>query len=331
VKPPRLGLGAGLGLAAIGAFGYAGLAGWSRQAWVADLPLRELELELDRWLAELGVSARHRYVHTTVGRVHVLDAGGGGDAVVLIPGLADSAGEFGAIIGALADRHRVVVIDRPGTGLSDPIGFSGHPRDAWIRVIATVADQLELGPFILAGHSLGGLAAGAFATAHPERVRRLVLVSPLGLERRTPLAWSLMLIPGVPGLFAASARAHWRGAIPRPWGASAPSCVSQGLSPMQAYLGDVALRFGPGSDVGALGRLLRPLSLHPESLLLPGLGLLADRTLVVWGSQDRRLPLAGARGALRHHRGLRLRVVEGAGHLLPYEQPELVAELIVGG
>jgi pimeloyl-ACP methyl ester carboxylesterase len=292
--------------------------------------LTELESELDRWLAELGVSAQHHYVHTAVGRVHVLEAGGGDDVVVLLPGLAASAGEFAVLIKQLADQHRVVVIDRPGAGLSDPIGFSGHPRGPWIQVIATVTDQLGLGPFILVGHSLGGLAAGAFATAHPERVRRLVLLSPLGLERRIPRAWNLVLLPGALELLAAADRAHWSGTVRRPSGADGGTAPAPRLSPKQAYVRGVALRFGPGSDLDAVARLLRPLALRPESLLLPGLGLLAERTLVVWGSRDQQLPLAGARASLRRHPGLRLRVVEGAGHLLPFERPALVAELIVG-
>lgn len=323
---------AGLGLAALGALGYADLVGWARRAWVADPPLGELESYLDGWMAELGLSARHRYFHTEVGRVHVLEAGEGEDALVLVPGLAASAGEFGPLIKRLASRHRVVAIDRPGTGLSDPIGFSGHPRGPWVRVIATVADQLNLESFTLVGHSVGGLAAGAYATAHPERVRRLVLLSPLGLERRIPLRWNLVLLPGAMDLIAAADRARQirmvsrrassagGGGAPAPW-----------PSPMEAYRRGVALRFGPGSELAVLARLMRPLALHPQSLLVPGLGLVADRTILVWGSRDRQLPLASGRAALGRHPGLRLRVVEGEGHTLPFAKPGVVADLIEGG
>jgi pimeloyl-ACP methyl ester carboxylesterase len=283
-------------------------------------------------MAEIGLSVQHRYFHTDVGRVHVLEAGDGDDAVVLLPGLAASAGEYGRLIRQLASRHRVVAIDRPGTGLSDRIAFSGHPRDPWIRVIATVADQMGLERFILAGHSVGGLAAGAFAVAHQERVRRLVLLSPLGFEQRIPLAWNLVLLPGVMDLIAAADRARrirmvsrrassaGGGVAPAPW-----------PSPMEAYRRGVALRFGPDSELVVLARLMRPLALHAESLLLPGLGLVADRTVVVWGSRDRQLPLATVKVALGHHPGLRLHVVAGAGHTLAFAKPGLVADLIGSG
>jgi pimeloyl-ACP methyl ester carboxylesterase len=97
---------------------------------------------------------------------------------------------------------------------------------------------------------------------------------------------------------------------------------------MEAYRRGVALRFGPGSDLAVLARLVRPLALHPESLLLPGLGLVADRTIVVWGSRDRQVPLAGARVALSRQPILRLTVVEGEGHTLPFAKPGVVADLI---
>ncbi|MGA7086839.1 MAG: alpha/beta hydrolase [Candidatus Dormiibacterota bacterium] len=296
---------------------------------MANPALGELESHLDGWMAELGLSARHHYLYTPVGRVHVLEAGEGDDPLVLLPGLAASAGEFGRLIKALSSRHRVVAIDRPGTGLSDPVTFSGHPREPWVRVLATVADQLCLERLILVGHSVGGLVAGAFAIEHPERVRRLVLLSPLGLERRIPLHWNLVLLPGALDLMAAADRAR-RYRLPSLRASSAGGGVAPAPrpSPMEAYRRGVALRFGPGSDFAVLTRLIGPLALHPESLLLPGLGLVAERTIVIWGSRDRQLPLAGARVALSRQPVLRLRVVVGEGHTLPFTKPGVVADLI---
>lgn len=323
---------AGLWLAVLGALGYADLVSRARKAWVAEPALGNLESDLDGWMAEIGLAARHRYVHTEEGLVHVLEAGDGEDALVLLPGLAASAGEFGRLIKRLASRHRVVAIDRPGTGLSDPIGFSGHPRDPWVRVIATVADQLSLESFILVGHSVGGLAAGAYATAHPERVLRLVLLSPLGLERRIPLLWNLVLLPGALDLIAAADRARRVRMVSRcATGAAGGVAPGPWLSPAQNYRLGVALRFGPGSDLALLSRLIRPLALHPQSLLFPGLELVGDRTIVVWGSRDRQLPLTGARAAFGRHPSLKLRVVDGEGHTLPFAKPGLVADLIEAG
>lgn len=139
-----------------------------RQPAPQDAQIEELQ---DRWMAELGSAAVHHLLPTPVGRVHVIEVGTGPEVVVFLNGLATSSGEYAALLAELALRYRVPAIDRPGCGLSDPVSFSGHPRTAWNRVMASVADQLGLQSFGIVGHSLEGLAAGAFAIHAPERVR----------------------------------------------------------------------------------------------------------------------------------------------------------------
>ncbi|HEY6537738.1 MAG TPA: alpha/beta hydrolase [Candidatus Dormibacteraeota bacterium] len=294
-----------------------------------DPGIEELQSQLDRWMGELGLAVRHHYVATASGRVHALAAGSGRDAVILLPGLAASAGEFGRLIRRLAQRHLVVAIDRPGTGLSDPVRFRGHPRAPWVAVVKAVADHLGLTTMTVVGHSVGGLVAGAFAIAHPERVSRLVLVSPLGLRRSIPLTWNVLLLPGALEAVMAADRARRVRLMPRT-AALGPRGESE-TSPMGAYRIGVARRFAQGSDLSLLTRLMRPRSLRPESLLLPQLALLADRTLVVWGADDRDLRLAPSERALLGHPSLRLRVVAGQGHSLPFAKPGLLADLIRNG
>jgi pimeloyl-ACP methyl ester carboxylesterase len=50
------------------------------------------------------------------------------------------------------------------------------PFDAFAQVIGAVADELGLARFALLGHSMGGVAASAYARAHPDRVSALVLL-----------------------------------------------------------------------------------------------------------------------------------------------------------
>jgi pimeloyl-ACP methyl ester carboxylesterase len=325
LRRSKLGLASGLGLSL---FGYASLVAWARRTLVIDTPLVELRGALAGWLAEANLNATSRFIHTPVGRVHVLVAGQGREAVVLIPGLGASAADFAELIARLAVDHLVIGIDLPGTGLSDPVGFPGHPQDAWNQVMTTVADQLGLTGLTLIGHSLGGLAAGAYAIAHPERVSKLVLISPVGLDRRIPLLWNLSMVPGL---------MHLRGLYQRSI-ASPPGrfrgWTSPGVQRRQAgsagerYRRQVSLRFGSGADLELISRLLRPLELRPESRLLPALGLLSGRVQLIWGDRDHRLPLQRAQRDLGYFPGLRLDVVPGAGHLLPVLEPDRTARLI---
>ncbi|MGC1185658.1 MAG: alpha/beta fold hydrolase [Candidatus Dormiibacterota bacterium] len=326
MRRSKLGLATGLGLSL---FSYASLVAWARRTLVVDTPILELSSALQEWLAEAHLAASSQFVHTPVGRVHVLVAGQGPKTLMLLPGLGASSADLAELLACLAVDHRVVAIDLPGTGLSDPIGFRGHPQEAWDRVITTVSARLGLTEFALIGHSLGGLAAGTYAISHQERVSKLVLISPFGIGRRIPLLWNLSMIPGLMQL-----RGLYQRAVTNPprrfLGWTSPGVQRREVGTAgEKYRRHVSLRFGPGSDLDLIGRLLLPRALRPESQLLPALGLLSGRVQVIWGDDDHRLPLQQAQAELDSFPGLRLDVVAGAGHLLPVLQPARTASLIV--
>ena len=314
MKRPKLDLAIGLGITVCG---YAALWGWARWATAPDPPMAGLESALNLRLDQAGLTATHRYVHTPVGRVHVLLGGAGESTLLFVPGLGASAGDFPELLAQLARHHRVLAIDLPGSGLSDAVRFKGHPGRPWNQVISAVADQLGIAEFDLVGHSLGGLAVGGFAIAHQKKVRRLVLLSPLGLSRRIPLHWNLALIPGSMDLLAFSRRL----AFTRPG-------AHISLSGDDLYPRLLGTRFGSGSDLNLVARLLQPLRLRTESELLPALGLLSARVLVIWGTEDRQLPLRDGAPQLSYYPGIRLEVLQGAGHLFPATQAETTARLI---
>ena len=325
MRRSKLGLGTGLGL---GVLGWVALVGWAKRSLVADPPPPELEAALDQWLAQVGLKPLHRFVATPVGRIHVLLTGQGKQVVLVLPGLGASGGEFAELLARLSRHHRVAAIDLPGTGLSDPVSFRGHPRRAWNEVITAVASELEIAQFSLVGHSLGGLAAGSYALAHQEQVPRLILVSPLGLSRRVPILWNLALVPGLMDLRGWFERVRLRRQAGARGGGGAERVDGDLGRVRNRYRLLVGLRFGRGADLELIGRLLQPFRLRTESQLLPALGLLAERTLVLWGGHDRRLPLRYAQPALDFFKDLRLEVVPGAGHLLPVTEPNLTAHLI---
>ncbi|MGL5864028.1 MAG: alpha/beta fold hydrolase [Phycicoccus sp.] len=108
-------------------------------------------------------------------RLWCRDTGGDQPAVLLLHGLAGHAGEWQATATALAATHRVVAFDQRGHGRS-----IHHPRDlsraAFVADVARLAARLGLGPLTLVGQSMGAHTAMLTAAAHPEMVRRLVLV-----------------------------------------------------------------------------------------------------------------------------------------------------------
>jgi peptidyl-dipeptidase Dcp len=116
-------------------------------------------------------------------RMHVLAEGPqGGPTLVLFAGGHVDGLPVWRFHAALRDSMRSVLIDRPGTGWSDPGPF---PRTtAWEaqEVMAALEAAGESGPYIFAGHSFGGLLAANLARRYPERTASLVLLDPTPLD-----------------------------------------------------------------------------------------------------------------------------------------------------
>jgi pimeloyl-ACP methyl ester carboxylesterase len=111
-------------------------------------------------------------------RVHLWPAGDGGPTVVVVPALGTSGLEWTRIRRALAPDATVVLYDRAGLGWSDP---GPRPRTAG-RIADELHDLLQAAgvppPYLLVGHSLGGLVVRLHAARHPDQVAAAVLVDP---------------------------------------------------------------------------------------------------------------------------------------------------------
>jgi pimeloyl-ACP methyl ester carboxylesterase len=109
-------------------------------------------------------------------RLHLYCTGSGSPTVVLEPGGGASSSDFGWITPAVARDTRVCVYDRAGRGWSDP---ADGPQDgAHIAAdLHTLLQRAQVpGPYVLAGHSFGGLYVQSFAAQFPDQVAGMVLL-----------------------------------------------------------------------------------------------------------------------------------------------------------
>jgi pimeloyl-ACP methyl ester carboxylesterase len=109
-------------------------------------------------------------------RLHLNCIGTGSPTVVLEPGLGEVSSAMVWIASAVAPDTRVCVYDRAGRGWSDP---ADGPQDAveTARDLHTLLDHAHIpGPYVLAGHSFGGLYVLTFAATYPDQVAGLVLL-----------------------------------------------------------------------------------------------------------------------------------------------------------
>ena len=129
--------------------------------------------------------------------------GTSGSPVVLIPGgAAPSKTFFPHLEQALVPDHRVVLVDRQGTGRAASLGPATLPSGS--AAYAEVLRELDAGPALVVGQSLGGAMALQLAIDHPELVSGLVFVdptpvnSPKVLKSIGPLAKYLFAPTGIP-------------------------------------------------------------------------------------------------------------------------------------
>ena len=111
-----------------------------------------------------------------VGGLYLHCTGSGSPTVAMEPGQGGVSSDFGWIAPAVARDRTVCVYDRPGRGWSDATDV---PQDG-DRIAADLHTLLDrahvLGPYVLAGHSFGGLYVLRFAAMFPDQVAGLVLL-----------------------------------------------------------------------------------------------------------------------------------------------------------
>jgi pimeloyl-ACP methyl ester carboxylesterase len=209
-----------------------------------------------------------------------------------------------AQLGAFGSERRIVAPDLAGFG--DSRGKSHTSVEAHADDLAQLVERLGLDGFVLAGLSMGGYIALAYARRYPERLAGLVLADsraePDDEAARAGRAASIELVRSE-GLGALAGRL-----VGRLLAEEASPSSRDGLSAM-------ILRQDPEAVTAALTAMAE----RPDAR--PALGEIRVPTLVVVGALDVVTPPAAAEAMAGAIPGARLVVVPGAGHLSNFEEP----------
>lgn len=272
--------------------------------------------EAARFPAGTGFVARR--VSIDGGSIRYIDSGTG-PAVVFLHGLGASMYAWRKNLGPIAAAgYRVVAFDNRGFGFSDKPA-SGYDNASYVRLVVTLLDSLHLPDAVLVGHSMGGAIAAQVAIEHPERVRGLVLIGSAGLGAREPLVLRVGRWPLLGPLVLAL---RGRGVTSRLLKASY-------TDPRKVSPADVDQYYAPVAEPD-YGRALRGvLREFRFDGLADRLEHVAAPTLVLWGEQDRLIPIALGRALAAGIPHAAFLSVPRAGHSVQEEAPEEVNRLVL--
>ena len=259
-----------------------------------------------------------RFVEFNGLKIHYDEAGSGPALIFVHGGGPGSTGlnTFSRNIAAFADRRRTIAIDLPGYGQSGKLKISEPLWGYYAKVLAGFIDALELGKAHLAGNSMGGAASLKTALDFPEKVDRLVLMSPAcGYSPfQTPptdgvRSMVTFYMPPGPSLDRLRHFLNYLVYDPK----SVPDEIlserlQQAIDPETAQF--MPLRLGP--------------SMPPiEDLWRERLDRLPHETLIIWGREDRMNPIDQGMILMRQIPKARFLVLPQCGHWVQWDKADL--------
>jgi pimeloyl-ACP methyl ester carboxylesterase len=171
--------------------------------------MRWVTLLTTAWLAACGDFVTRDRVAGPAGTLALDDAGKDGPAVVLVHSLAGTTQQWSEQLRHLRQTRRAVAFDFRGHGRSDAPKNGDYTLAGMAADIAAIVDSLGLDRFVLIGHSMGGGAALVYAGIHPERVRGLVLIDPIGDGKQIPAAEADGFLAGIESDYHNASQTYW--------------------------------------------------------------------------------------------------------------------------
>jgi len=274
------------------------------------------------------------------GPVHVVDFGGNpdGPAVVLVHGLGGSHLNWDLLAPRLTGAARVVALDLPGFGRSEPGERTASVR-ANVAALARFLEQEVGEPAVLVGNSMGGMISILLTGERPDLVSGLVLLDPAipgprrALDPLVALTFALYAVPLVGERVmrrnrtrqSATARVHQTLRLVGVDPASLPADLLDRSVSLVEEREDVE---GMDRAFLAAARSLLRVLVDPRRYRR-AMRSIAVPVLLVQGDRDRLVPVAAARAIAAQHPAWTYVELPGVGHVPMLQVPERVADEVL--
>ena len=253
--------------------------------------------------------------------VHFRDEGPVSDSIplVLLHGTSSSIFTWDACTKEWMKEHRVIRMDLPGFALTGPDPNDNYSIEGYVAFVHEFLKQRKVNQCYLAGNSLGGQIAYAYAAYYPKEVKKLILIDPAGYpsaNAKGSLAFKLGKLPVLKHLLTiVTPTSVVRKSIEDVYGNK--GLVTDSL--VQLYE-DMACREGNRKA------LIKRLGLERSDTNL--LKRVKAPVMIVWGDRDFLIPLENAYKFQRDLNRDTLIIMKGIGHLPMEESPQNVVSAV---
>lgn len=259
------------------------------------------------------MTASDRFVEITGARVRVREEGAA-DAppVILIHGFTHSLETWDAWAAALKTDYRVIRYDILGHGLTGPDPRERYAPDERAAFVGTLMDALGLDHAVIAGNSLGGLAAWRFASDNPARIDGLILISPGAYPLNGAGDTPAEIPPAMKAYLLTAPEPGVRGSAGYIYADDAKITDAR-----VEIMRDMIRRKGNGA---AMIKSLEEFTLPDPT---DALARITAPTLILWGEGDIIIPIAQGRQLEQAIMNARLISYPGVGHAAQEEAPDV--------
>jgi pimeloyl-ACP methyl ester carboxylesterase len=297
-------------------YGLAVFAGLIAVLWAVfatpDIPVERLKAKY--------ANGASQFVELSPGTIiHLRDEGPRtGFPVVLVHGSNASLHTWEPWVQRLtAAGYRVVTLDLPAHGLSGPTPQGDYTNAAYVGIVEQTVDRLGLARFALGGNSMGGGVAWRYAVRHPARLSALILVDATGQPApkgsSPPLGFRLARIPVARDLLATVTP---RSLIEQSFKQSIANQAIATPAMIDRYW---ELLLYPGNRRATVQRFGQ---YQGDDGMAARLKTLSVPTLLLWGREDKLIPVSVAGWFSRQLPSARVTILDGVGHIPMEEAPD---------
>jgi pimeloyl-ACP methyl ester carboxylesterase len=283
--------------------------------WENDIPLDTLKSKY--------TTAASAFVDVMQMQVHYRDEGNKNDSLplVLIHGTGASLHTWEESVKLLTDSFRVITLDLPAYGLTGPNPKRIYSQAFYVQFIDEFLKRIHVNKCIIGGNSLGGAIAWNYTYEHPTKVEKLILIDAAGypmISESKPIAFTLAQIPVLKHMLNyITPRFLAKKSVMNVY--DDPTKVTEKV--VDRYF-DLFLR--EGNRQAFVDRM--NFSTYPDHLIR--LRTIKTPTLIIWGENDKLIPIENAQ---KFHADLpndTLVVLEKTGHVPMEENPGRTVDAI---